>query len=185
MERRAARLIRLAFAMLALAMLSLGLAATAPVAAASRASAWSGTLSEASALYVRGHYAAAARLLVPRAEAGDAGAQGMLGFLYEQGQGVPQDFAAAFFYYSCAAEQGEATAQYLLGLLYDKGRGVPRDVVLAQKWLILASARTDGKQREVYARIRDAVATKMTKLQIRLAQDLASQWLPVPSMPLR
>lgn len=167
-----------------MAVLMLALAAV-PALAAPKAGQWGAGLSDAYALYARGDYMAAAQILFPKAAAGDARAQGLLGFLYEHGQGVPQDYAAAAFYYSCAAEQGEATAQYLLGLLYDKGRGVPLDVVLAQKWLILAAARADRPQQEVYARIRDALATKMTKLQIRLAQDAAAQWVPAPPLPLR
>lgn len=167
-----------------MAGLVLALAAV-PAFAAPKANQWGAGLPDAYALYARGDYVAAAQILFPKAAAGDAKAQGLLGFLYEHGQGVPQDYAAAAFYYSCAAEQGEATAQYLLGLLHDKGRGVPLDVVLAQKWLILAAARADRPQQEVYARIRDAVATKMTKLQIRLAQQAAGQWVPTPPLPPR
>ncbi|MFG1481251.1 sel1 repeat family protein, partial [Xanthobacter sp. V4C-4] len=93
---------------------------------------------------------------------------------------VPQDVAVAAWWYASAAEQGEATAQYLLGLAYDAGRGVPRDVVLSQKWLILAAARADRHQRDIYLRIRDAVATKMSRAQLHLAQSLAVTWTPAP-----
>ncbi|MDQ0503321.1 tetratricopeptide repeat protein [Xanthobacter agilis] len=130
------------------------------------------------ALYAKGDYMAAARLLTRLAEAGDARAQAMLGLLYEYGHGVPQDFAVAAWWYGCAAERGDANGQYLLGRLYDKGRGVPQDVVLAQKWLILAAARSGRPERETYVRIRDAVASKMSRAQITLAQQLALQWVP-------
>ncbi|MFG1393037.1 tetratricopeptide repeat protein [Xanthobacter agilis] len=130
------------------------------------------------ALYAKGDYMAAARLLTRLAEAGDARAQAMLGLLYEYGHGVPQDFAVAAWWYGCAAERGDANGQYLLGRLYDKGRGVPQDVVLAQKWLILAAARSGRPERETYVRIRDAVASKMSRAQITLAQQLALQWAP-------
>jgi TPR repeat protein len=82
-------------------------------------------------------------------------------------------------WYRRAAEQGEPTAQYLLGLMYDKGQGVPQDQVLAQKWLILAAAHASGRQREYYARIRDAVAFKLSPAQIREAQDLAAAFTEV------
>nr|WP_245431041.1 tetratricopeptide repeat protein [Rhodoplanes roseus] len=140
---------------------------------------------EAFALYARGDYAAAVPRLVRLAQAGNARAQGLLGFLYEYGRGVPQDFVFAAMWYTCAAEQGDATAQYLLGLLYDKGRGVRVDVVLSQKWLILAAAGAAPRDREAYIRIRDAVATKMSIAQIALAQALASQWVPAPRLPVR
>ncbi|MDI4666039.1 sel1 repeat family protein [Xanthobacter autotrophicus] len=136
------------------------------------------------ALYARGDYEAAAAELTPLAWAGDPRAQGLLGFLYEYGKGVPQNFVAAASWYSCAAEQGEATAQYLLGLLYDKGRGVEKDVVLSQKWLILAAARASKRERDVYTRLRNAVATKMSPAQLATAQRLAIEWEPVRGLPV-
>lgn len=140
--------------------------------------------SDAFAAYARGDYVTAAARLRPLAEAGDARAQGMLGFLYEQGHGVPQNFGLAAMWYSCGADGGDPTAQYLLGLLYDKGRGVPEDVVLAQKWLILAAMRTNRRDRDLYIRVRDAVATKMSIAQVTLAQQLATQWVAVRRLPV-
>ncbi|ABS67348.1 tetratricopeptide repeat protein [Xanthobacter versatilis] len=141
--------------------------------------------SGAFALYARGDYEAAAAELTPLAWAGDPRAQGLLGFLYEYGKGVPQNYVAAANWYASAAEQGEATAQYLLGLLYDKGHGVPRDVVLSQKWLILATARASRRERDVYTRLRNAVATKMSPAQLATAQRLAIEWAPVRGLPVQ
>lgn len=158
---------------------AIGLAAFSSAGALARAGS-----ADAFALYARGDYVAAAAGLRPLAEAGNARAQGMLGFLYEYGHGVPQNFAVAAMWYGCGAEQGDPTAQYLLGLLYDKGRGVIEDVVLAQKWLILAASRTNRRDRDLYIRVRDAVATKMSKAQLALAQDLAVAWVPAPRLPV-
>lgn len=146
--------------------------------------AQAGATVDAFALYASGDYQASAARLIPLAFAGDARAQGLLGFMYEKGRGVPQNFIAAAAWYSCAAEQGEATAQYLLGLLYDKGHGVQKDVVLSQKWLILAAARASRRERDVYTRLRDAVATKMSPAQRALAQQLALEWSPAPRRPV-
>ncbi|MGC1095551.1 MAG: SEL1-like repeat protein [Pseudolabrys sp.] len=44
------------------------------------------------------------------AERGNAQAQAILGFIYEHGRGVPQDYAAAVRWYVSAAEQGYPTA---------------------------------------------------------------------------
>lgn len=148
------------------------------------ASAGAPSTTHAFALYARGDYEAAAAELTPLAWAGDSRAQGLLGFLYEYGKGVPQNYVAAASWYACAAEQGEATAQYLLGLLYDKGHGVPRDVVLSQKWLILATARASKRERDVYTRLRNAVATKMSPAQLAVAQRLAIEWAPAPRLPV-
>lgn len=164
------------------AALILALAAAAPQPGLARAP----TMSQAYAAYARGDYVKAGTLLMPLAARGDARAQALLGFLYEYGKGVPQDFQLAADWYECSAQQGEATGQYLLGLLYNKGRGVPQDVVLSQKWLILAAARASRTERDAYTRMRDAVATKMSTAQRALAQQLALEWypaLPVPPVP--
>ncbi|MGQ4274804.1 tetratricopeptide repeat protein [Terrihabitans sp. B22-R8] len=116
--------------------------------------------------------------IVERARAGDALAQGQLGYLHEYGRGVPQDFALAAHWYICAAEQGEPTAQHLLGLLFDKGRGVPLDVIMSHKWLNLAAAGAGREEHDTFTRIRNAVATKMDAAQIEIAQDLARRWTP-------
>lgn len=69
-----------------------------------------------------------------KAEAGEADAQFKLGFMYVNGEGVPQDDKEAVKWFTKAAEQGHAWAQFNLGLMYDKGRGVPQDDKEAAKW---------------------------------------------------
>jgi uncharacterized protein len=135
-----------------------------------------GSRQMASAAFERGDFVAAARLLTELAERGNAHAQAMLGFLYETGQGVPQAYVAASYWYRRAAEQGDTTAQYLLGLAYDNGHGVPKDVVAAYKWLDLAAARAPKPMRESYGRLRNAVASKMSRDQIAAAQWYALHW---------
>src|SRR5215470_6087017 len=121
-----------------------------------------------------------AQRLFASARAGDARAQAMLGFMFATGRGVPQHFVSATAWYRRAAEQGDPWGQYQLGLMYDKGQGVPQDAVLAHKWLILATAHAGLRQRDYYARLRDAVASKMSLAQIALAQQLALEWTPKP-----
>ncbi len=123
-------------------------------------------------------YAGSSRRLWIRAERGDARAQALLGFMYANGRGVPQNHVVAARWYELAAEQGNATAQCLLGLMYDKGQGVPQEDVLAHMWLNLAAARARPRERDYYARLRDAVATKMSLAQLTEAQWLAFQWRP-------
>ena len=89
---------------------------------------------EALAAYYRGDYAKAYQLWKPMAEQGDARAQSNLGFLYENGYGVPQDFSEAVNWYRKAAEQGDATAQSNLGRMYNTGDGVPQDFGEAVNW---------------------------------------------------
>jgi len=88
------------------AAIMLVLSFAAPVAA--------GPFEDARAAYVRGDYTTALRLLRPLADQGDKWAQGMLGTMYDEGSGVPQNYA--------------------LRRLYEKGHGVLQDYAEAAKW---------------------------------------------------
>jgi len=136
-------------------------------------------LAPGTAAFSRGDYVRAARFLSPLAARGNARALGLLGFLYEHGFGVPQAYDAAADLYAQGAVQGDPFAQAMLGLMYDKGHGVPQDFVLAYRWLDLAAARTRGHDRDTYARLRDAVDSKMSPVEIVEAQRLALYWTPV------
>jgi hypothetical protein len=96
------------------------------------------------AAYQRGDYATAMRLWQPLAEQGDTAAQYTLGFMYAEGEGVPQDDAEAVKWYRLAAEQGYAAAQSTLGFMYAEGRGVPQDYAEAVKWYRLAAEQGDA-----------------------------------------
>lgn len=116
---------------------------------------------------------------VALAHRGDPHAQALLGFMYANGRGVPQSYDVAVDWYVLAAEQGDPTGQYLLGLMYDKGFGVTPNVILAHKWLNLAAAHAPRQVREDVLRLRDAVASKMTRAQLDLAQQLAVDFVPI------
>ncbi|MEI7946959.1 MAG: tetratricopeptide repeat protein [bacterium] len=72
--------------------------------------------------------------LVEAANQGHAGAQSRLGYLYENGRGVPLDNAIAAEWYHKAAEQGDLDAQTCLGYMYTEGRGVEPNECLAAEW---------------------------------------------------
>lgn len=167
MEVAAVRRMILAFAVV---VLSFGAGATRPAQA--------DAMARAAAAFARGNYVVAANTLTPLAQRGHARAQGLLGFLYENGFGVPQAYDAAADLYRCAAVQGDTFAQSRLGLIYDKGHGVPEDVVLSYKWLDLAAAHAPKRERDYYLRLRNAVASKMSPGQIVEGQRLALIWAP-------
>ena len=81
--------------------------------------------------YERGDYATALREWRPLAEQGEAHAQIGLGWMYNNGQGVPQDYAQARYWYEQAATQGNQQAQVNLGTFYNLGHGVPQDYLKA------------------------------------------------------
>lgn len=61
--------------------------------------------------------------LKERAEQGHADAQAYLGYCYDVGKGVTQDYAQAVYWYQKAAEQGNVAALKNLGLCYEYGKG--------------------------------------------------------------
>ena len=69
------------------------------------------------------------------AEQGLAEAQFNLGCAYDNGEGVPQDYAQSAAWYRRAADQGLANAQFNLELMYRSGQGVPQDFAQAGDWL--------------------------------------------------
>ena len=123
--------------------------------------------------YDRGDYATAFKEWRPLAELGEADAQHKLGFLYDHGQDVPQDYGQAAHWYRLAAAQGNAAAQHNLGVLYVLGQGVHQDYVQAHMWANLAEAQNHEGGTE----LKDTLAEKMTSAQIAEAQRLAREWL--------
>ena len=61
-------------------------------------------------------------------------AQCMLGILYAEGDGVPQDYATAFEWFQKSAEKDNEEAQFYLGMFYYNGDGVPQDYAKAAEW---------------------------------------------------
>jgi len=68
------------------------------------------------------------------ADAGSTAAQCNLGWLYQNGLGVPQDDAQALGWYRRAAEAGHAMAANNLGVMYKNGWGTERDYREAMRW---------------------------------------------------
>ena len=126
----------------------------------------------------RGDYATAFKISLPLAEQGDAEAQYNLGFMYDHGQGVPQDDAEAVKWFRKAAEQGYARAQNDLGVMYNDGQGVPQDYAHAHMWFNLAASTfPPGEGRDKAVKNRDIVAKRMTPAQKSDAERLGKEWL--------
>ena len=117
------------------------------------------------------------------AEQGDASAQSLLGFMYANGEGVPQDDAEAARWWRLAADQGIAETQFNLGVQYDNGEGVPQDDVTAHMWFNLAASRSTGDVRDRGVQARDRVETRLTASQRAEGQRLAREWTPSNATP--
>ena len=70
-----------------------------------------------------------------------ANAQYALGRMYIRGEGIPEDKAEAFKWFSRSAEQGNLDSQHELGNCYILGRGVSQNISKAYKWWSIAANR--------------------------------------------
>mgnify|MGYP004456531347 FL=1 len=58
------------------------------------------------------------------AKKGNAKAQGKIGYFYEYGIGLRQDFLKAIYWTKLGAENGDPTAQYYMGMMYANGLAI-------------------------------------------------------------
>src|SRR5271166_4599743 len=74
------------------------------------------------------------------AAAGSAEAMYMLGELYYEGEGLPQDSQKAAEWYEKAAAGGSVAAMNDLGVMYQEGHGLAQDYQRARDWYERAAA---------------------------------------------
>ncbi len=153
--------------MAALHMLRRTLAGVVLAAMLTGGAAAAGPIDDAAAAFMGGDYVTALRLLWPLAEQGDPTAQTILGNMYDEGKGVPQDYEEAVKWCRLAAEQRFPQGQDNLGQMYFEGRGVPKSYVEAYKWFNLAASQSSAP---FGVQDRDLVASKMTPAQLAEAE---------------
>jgi uncharacterized membrane-anchored protein len=73
------------------------------------------------------------------ADAGNADAMFNIGYLYDTGQGIAQDYQQAMTWYLKAASLGNIAAMNNIGVLYASGRGVIQDYTQAMTWYLKAA----------------------------------------------
>jgi len=96
--------------------------------------AQAGTYEEADKAYEAGDYEKAKAILMPLAEAGDAKAMNLIGYMYDEGHGFPVDRKIACDWYEKAAEMGYDSAQNNISLCYELGEGREQDIKRAMLW---------------------------------------------------
>lgn len=88
----------------------------------------------AEAAVKRGEYPSAYLACRSEADAGDAECQHLVGYLYQEGLGVPLNATEAIRLFRRAAKRGLAIAQCHLGFAYERGFGVSPDHLEAVRW---------------------------------------------------
>jgi len=79
---------------------------------------------------------------------GNAQAQAHVGWMYDTGTGVSQNFTEAAKWYRKAADQGNAEAQNHLGCLYWNGSGTPKNATEAGQWWQKAAAQGNAEAKQ-------------------------------------
>jgi uncharacterized protein len=132
-----------------------------------------GPLDDGNAAMHRKDFAAALELLGPLARDGNAIAQFNLGFLFDEGLGVPQNHMRAFNWYLKAANQGLIQAQYVVSYYYRRGRGMQQNTVEALMWIDLAAS---GGLPHADIELQEQ-EDQMTRAAIAEGQRQAARWL--------
>ena len=94
--------------------------------------------------YNNNDYKNAFAFFTKAADAGHSGAQNYLGWMFQNGFGVKQNYIEAMKWYRKAAEQGHVDAQYNLGYMYEKGYVGAKDYVKAFMWYQKAADQGDS-----------------------------------------
>ena len=93
------------------------------------------------AAFDAGRYMEAMKLAEAAAAKGDGPSYTMLGQLYEQGLGVPQNFAKAAEYYAKGAAIGDVDSLFSLGVMLAAGQGIKQNKSQAAQFFELAAAK--------------------------------------------
>ncbi|MGH8656906.1 MAG: tetratricopeptide repeat protein [Gammaproteobacteria bacterium] len=142
------------------------------IISASRATA--GELESGIIAHAMGKYDTAFEVLLPLA-VGSAQpiAQYYVGYMYEMGQGVSQDYKNAASWYRKAAEKGIAQAQYRLGELYANGKGAPLDYEYAYAWKSVAASQGHRQARASLQATKD----QLSPPELEHAAELSEQFI--------
>lgn len=118
------------------------------------------------------NHALAAPWLQDAAEKGHIRAMYQLGDAFANGRGVDKNLVWAARWYGKAAMRGHRRAQYAVGVAHAAGQGTP--VNLVEGWILLRIAEKAGHSDA--AKVRRAVAKKMTAAQLHVARRRATAW---------
>ncbi len=121
---------------------------------------------------VQRNHALAVPWLQKAAGKGHVRAMYQLGDAFANGRGVEKSPVWAGRWYGKAAMRGHRRAQYVLGVAHAAGLGMPVNLVEGGKWLRIAGKAGHPDA----ARVRKALAKKMTTAQLKSARRLAAAW---------
>lgn len=133
---------------------------------------WADNYGKGVSAFRSGDYGYSISMLKPLARGGDPFAQFALGVMYDDGLGLPQNFARALHWYRKAAYSGLVDSQYILARFYGRGRGVKQDPATAFFWFNIATAGGHP----FAARLRDQHRHQITVAQREKLEARAVEW---------
>ncbi|WP_276904408.1 tetratricopeptide repeat protein, partial [Frischella perrara] len=104
---------------------------------------FAGYANQCSEYWHKGNYEKAFTPCKEEAEQGNADAQYILAYMYEEGVGTKQDKQKAFYWYTKAAEQGHPHPQHNLAIMYYQGEDIEQDKQKAFYWYTKAAEQGD------------------------------------------
>lgn len=114
-------------------------------------------------LFYLSKYDEALPMLTRSAEDGSMKAQHFLALMYQNGNGVEQDFSKAAYWYDKTARQGDAEAQLTYAMILALGKGVEQDIAAACHWATVSYHQGNEKAWQtlqiVRVEAREAAAT--------------------------
>ena len=100
------------------------------------------------------------KMLLKRAEEGDAEAQNELGDCYYYGKKVGENRDLAFMWYMMAAKQGNPEAQFNVGWCYTRGKGTDIDNEKAYEWYKKSAAQGNADAQHYLSHLKKVENTK-------------------------
>lgn len=132
--------------------------------------------------HAMGKYDKALETLLPLAvSSAQPIAQYYVGYMYEMGQGISQDYKNAVSWYRKSAEKGIAQAQYRLGGLYANGKGAPLDYEYAYAWKSVAASQGHRQARASLQTTKDQLSPTELEQAEKLSEQLIQRYGPKPS----
>jgi hypothetical protein len=129
----------------------------------------------------RHDYPTALAILRPLAARGDMFGQYVMGVIYDNGRGVPENHPMALQWYQRSSAAGFSLSMRNLGTMYSNGEATGRhDYVQAYRWYALSVAHfvpgeADADRVQEMDQDLNEVSAKMTPAEIALAKRLAAQ----------
>lgn len=125
----------------------------------------------------RGENVEAVQWFRKSSEKGNIKATNALGYMYEEGRGIPQNYAEASNLYLQAMKKGNPDAMVNRAIMFARGEGMVKDSLQAYMHLLLAAAyASDQNTRASAVKLRDEVAAGLSKDQVARGQAMADEF---------